>query len=85
MENPFDDVLELVRSAINEAPPTDDLQKIVAASALLATCERIVSRGYLPESEERALRVLIVKSSRAFGMPTVAERPVLQAIKGGRS
>lgn len=53
---------------------TATLQQLLAASALVTTCERIAGSGALPEADEQALRVLIVNASRAFEIPTIAER-----------
>jgi hypothetical protein len=51
-----------------------DLQELLAVSALITNCEQIVAAGSLPEGREAELRILIMRVSRAFGMPTVAER-----------
>lgn len=51
-----------------------DLQQLLAVSALLTHCEGLVASGVLPEAREADLRVLIVRVSRAFGMPTISER-----------
>lgn len=53
---------------------TNQLQQLLAASALLVTCERLVGSGRLPEDEEKNLRLLIVRVCRAFEIPTIAER-----------
>jgi hypothetical protein len=50
------------------------LQQLLAASALLVTCERLVGTGKLPEADEQELRMLIVRVCRAFDIPTIAER-----------
>jgi hypothetical protein len=51
-----------------------DLQELLAVSAMVTSCEQIVAAGVLPEAREAELRILIVRVSRAFGMPTVSER-----------
>lgn len=53
---------------------TNSLQQLLAASALLVTCEKIAGSGRLPEAEEKDLRILIVRVCRAFEIPTIAER-----------
>ena len=57
---------------------TASLQQLLAASALLVSAERIASSGVLPENDEADLRVLICRVCQAFGIPTIAERPVKQ-------
>lgn len=52
----------------------ENLQQLLAASALLVSAERIASSGILPESEEAELRLLICRVCRAFSIPTIAER-----------
>jgi hypothetical protein len=54
---------------------TANLQQLLAASALIVTCERMASSGMLAEKEEGELRILICRACRAFEIPTVAERP----------
>lgn len=51
------------------------LQQLLAASALIVTCERLVASGALAETEEQNLRVLIAKCCRAFEISSIAERP----------
>jgi hypothetical protein len=53
---------------------TADLQQLLAASALIVTCERLASSGRLSEQEESEIRILICRACRAFNIPTVAER-----------
>ena len=55
---------------------TDNLQQLLAASALIVTCERLASSGILPIEQEQDIRRLIVRCCNAFEIPTVAERPV---------
>jgi hypothetical protein len=54
---------------------TASLQQLLAASALIVTCEKIVGSNWLPEAEEQNLRVLITRCCRAYGLATIAERP----------
>jgi hypothetical protein len=54
---------------------TTSLQQLLAASALIVTCERIASSGILSEDEEASIRRLICRACRAFEIPTIAERP----------
>ena len=56
------------------------LQQLLAASALITTCERICAMGYLPENEEQDIRVLIARASRAFQIDTIAERSASRPI-----
>lgn len=49
-----------------------------AVAALVGRCERIVGKGWLPETEELRPRQLITETCGAFDMLTVAERPVVQ-------
>jgi len=51
-----------------------ELQQLLAASALLVTCEKIAGSGVLPEHEEQDLRRLIARACKAFEIPTIAER-----------
>lgn len=50
------------------------LQQLLAASALIVTCEKIVAAGWLPETEERNLRLLIGRACRAYQITSIAER-----------
>lgn len=50
------------------------LQELLAASTLIVTCEKLIALGRLPEQDEQALRIILVKVCRAFQMPTIAER-----------
>lgn len=56
---------------MQQRPP---LQQLLAASALIVTCEKIVASGRLPETDEQNLRQLIARCCRAYQIPTVAER-----------
>lgn len=58
---------------------TANLQQLLAASALIVTCERLASSGILPDEQEAEIRVLICRACRAFEIPTVAERAVTPA------
>jgi hypothetical protein len=53
---------------------TANLQQLLAASALIVTCERLASSGLLDEQQEGELRILICRACRAFEIPTIAER-----------
>lgn len=55
---------------------THSLQQLLAASALIVACEKICSSGVLSDSDERNLRILIVRAGKAFVLDSVAERPV---------
>lgn len=50
------------------------LQELLAASALIVTCEQICSAGSLSERDEQALRILLVKACKAFEIVPLAER-----------
>lgn len=50
--------------------------QLQAASTLIVRLERICSKGLLSESEERDTRQIIVDAYRAFGFPSIAERPL---------
>lgn len=52
----------------------DDLQQLLAASALITRLEAICSAGILPLAEEISTRELIVKAAKAFKFNTQAER-----------
>jgi hypothetical protein len=52
---------------------TATLQQLIAASALITTCEKILRSGVLPEGDEQNLRELIVKCCRAFEIAPLAE------------
>lgn len=51
-----------------------NLQELLAASALILTCEKIASSGVLCQADEMDLRVLIVRSCKAFEIDRLAER-----------
>ncbi|MDB5584848.1 MAG: hypothetical protein JWR80_10024 [Bradyrhizobium sp.] len=51
-----------------------DLRELLAASALITTCEKIAGSGFLPEADEQALRLVIAKACKAFEFPSIAER-----------
>ncbi len=53
---------------------TATLQQLLAASALIVTCERLARSGLLPEEQETDIRRLVVRCCNAFEIPTVAER-----------
>lgn len=59
---------------------TATLQQLLAASALIVTCEKIAAADVLPEAEERQIRVLIAQACRAFEISSIAERPASQVI-----
>jgi predicted aminopeptidase len=46
----------------------------LAVAALIGQCEAIAASGNLAEPAEQSLRLLIVETCNAFGMPTQAER-----------
>jgi hypothetical protein len=50
------------------------LNELVAASALIVTCEKIVAGGFLPEKDEQSLRVILIKACKAFEIAPLAER-----------
>lgn len=52
------------------------LTHLMAASAMATALQKICCSGVLPEAEEQNLRVLVVRSCRAFQIPTIAELPV---------
>lgn len=52
------------------------LNELWAASALIVTCEKLISSGKLSEVDERNLRLLIARCCRAFNVPSIAERPI---------
>jgi hypothetical protein len=56
------------------------LHQLVAASALVTTCEKLCASGVLPEADEQNLRELIVKCCRAFEISTIAERSASRPI-----
>lgn len=51
------------------------LQELLAASAMASALQKIISSGILPEAQEMDLRLLVVRSCRAFAIPTIAEVP----------
>lgn len=57
------------------------LTELLAASALIVTCESICASGMLPEEEERDIRILIAKCCRAFNVPSIAERSQLNVLE----
>ncbi len=57
---------------MNHAPA--NLQQLLAASALIVTCERLCALGVLPEADERNLRTIIVQACKAFEITPLAER-----------
>lgn len=57
-----------------------DMEKLLAASALILKLERIASSGVLSEDDERDAREIICKAYRAFALPSVAERPASNII-----
>lgn len=58
---------------------TDNLQQLLAASALIVRLERIASSGILPDNEEADIRILICRACRAFAIPMIAERTPVEA------
>ncbi len=57
---------------MNRAPA--NLQQLLAASALVVSCENICRAGLLPIEDEQKLRVLILKACKAFEITPLAER-----------
>ena len=57
---------------------TSDMRKLYAVSKLLGTAEAIAASGLLSAELEGQLREHIVDTCNAFGVPTIAERPVVQ-------
>lgn len=61
---------------------TATLQQLIAASALITTCEKLCATGAIPEADEQSLRELIVKCCRAFEIAPLAEcsasRPIVR-------
>lgn len=55
-------------------PASNELQMLLAASALITKLESICSSGVLPLAEEISARELIVTAARSFGFLTQAER-----------
>lgn len=53
---------------------TNQLQQLLAASALIMKCKTIVASDWLPEAEEQDLRILLAKCCKAYGMLSIAER-----------
>lgn len=53
-----------------------ELQRTVAASAVIETLRKIISDYDLPDDVAIAARLVIVKAERAFGFLSIAERPV---------
>jgi hypothetical protein len=51
------------------------LQELLAATALIVTCEKIAASGVLSEQDEQALRLILAKACRTFEIPSIAERP----------
>lgn len=52
---------------------TATLSQLMAASAMATALQRICSQGVLPVEQEQDLRILVVRSCRAFDIPTIAE------------
>jgi hypothetical protein len=50
------------------------LNELLAASALIVTCEKLCALGELPEADEQNLRVLILKACKAFEIAPLVER-----------
>lgn len=57
---------------------TNDMRKLYAVSKLIGTAEAIVASGLLDNEIEGQLRERIVDTCNAFGLSTIAERPVVQ-------
>jgi hypothetical protein len=53
---------------------SNELQTLLAASALITKLEAICSSGVLPLADEISARELIVTAARAYGFDTKAER-----------
>lgn len=51
------------------------LTQLLAASAMATALQRICSQGVLSEQQEAEMRILVVRSCRAFDIPTIAEAP----------
>lgn len=66
--------LEAFLSRSSPTPAFNELQALLAASALITKLEAICRSGVLPLAEEIATRELIVKAARAFQFDTQAER-----------
>ncbi|QPF86993.1 hypothetical protein IC762_12135 [Bradyrhizobium genosp. L] len=61
----------------------DNLQQILAASAMITTLERICSSGVLSERDESETRLMIYRACKAFSLPSVAERTSSNVIQIG--
>lgn len=57
---------------------TSDMRKLYAVSKIIGTAEAIAASGLLGDELEGQLREHIVDTCNAFGLPTIAERPVVQ-------
>ena len=57
---------------------TNDMRKLYAVSKFIGTAEAIAASGLLSAELEGQLREHIVDTCNAFGVPTIAERPVVQ-------
>lgn len=53
----------------------NELQKLIAASAMITTLERIASSNVLPFEDEMDIRRLIIRAGRAFNLDALCERP----------
>ncbi len=73
---PFPDSPVLGRFVGIAAPTAaqNDLQKIVAASAVIETLRNIVGQYDLPDAVAIEARIIINKAERAFGFDSIAER-----------
>ena len=58
----------------SSTPASNELQMLLAASALITKLESICSSGVLPLADEISARELIVTAARACGFLTQAER-----------
>ena len=57
---------------------TSDMRKLYAVSKFIGTAEAIAASGLLGAELEGKLRERIVDTCNAFGLPTIAERAVVQ-------
>lgn len=65
---------EACLSSFSSTPPFNELQALLAASALITRLEAICRSGVLPLADEISTRELIVTASNVFRFPTQAER-----------